>query len=115
MTDTRFTIKHSFNDVLEVIENLEHVSQFTLKSFGPLATLKKETHKTFDILSKNQSKEQPIKCGLLEITGKGDNKTEIKFSQDFTESQASNSTGLDRFFYLLMQQFIQRGMKTFDK
>lgn len=98
-----------------VVENVEKISEFTLKRFGSLAMPKKETHNTFDIMWESRGTAQPVKCGSLELTQMGVNKTEIKFSQDFEAGQIHLNTGLERFFYLLIQQFIQRGMKTFNK
>lgn len=98
-----------------VVENVERISEFTLKRFGSLAMPKKETHNTFDVMWESHDTEKPVKCGSLELTQMGVNKTEIKFSENFEERKIHFNTGLERFFYLLMQQFVQNGMKTFNK
>lgn len=113
---TEFLIIGQLDSVIEVVHDAVSSNKFKLEPYRFSDHSKDK--KAFHVMHVDEKSHRMNCCGALELVKQNSNETLIRLDSTKGTSVADtqkNTTSLERVFYVILQQLIQRGMYRLHK
>lgn len=113
---TEFLINGQLDSVVKIVQEIVSSNKFQLEPYR--FSDHSKDRKVFHVMHNDKKNHRMNCCGALELVKQGGNETLVRLDSTKGTSVAdtqSNTVSLERVFYVLLQQFIQRGLYRHNK